>query len=109
MNPALARGETLKTFAREAAAWVPADARIGHFGLGDCELNFYSPRLLDPVSRISCAEDATLDHYIIIRKQDFDPIPATRRHCFTVESQETPNDSIGPRLLIRQMFDDRSH
>jgi hypothetical protein len=101
MNPALAQGETLKTFAREAAALVPADTPIGHFGLGDCELNFYSPRPLEPVSKVSCAENAATDRYIIIRKQDFDAIPM-RRSCFTVELQATPNDSIGPRLLVRQ-------
>jgi hypothetical protein len=80
---------------------VPADAPIGHFGLGDCELNFYSPRPLEPVSKLSCAQNATTDRYIIIRKQDFDAIPM-RRSCFTVELQTTPNDSIGPRLLVRQ-------
>jgi 4-amino-4-deoxy-L-arabinose transferase-like glycosyltransferase len=102
MNPALARGETLKTFAREVDTSVPDGTRIGHFGLSDCELNFYSLRPLEPVSRVSCAENATTDHYIIIRKQDFDAIPMMRRKCFTVELQSTPNDSIGPRLLIRQ-------
>lgn len=101
MNPALARGETLKTFAHEAAALVPADASIGHFGLGDCELNFYSPRPLEPLSRVSCAEDSTNDRYIIIRKQDLDAIPM-RRSCYTVELQATPNDSIGPRLLMQE-------
>jgi 4-amino-4-deoxy-L-arabinose transferase-like glycosyltransferase len=102
MNPALARGETLKTFARQTAALVPADSGIGHFGLGDCELNFYSPRPLEPISKISCIEHATTEQYIIIRKQDFTAIPIMRRSCFTVELQATPNDSIGPRLLIRR-------
>jgi hypothetical protein len=100
MNPALARGETLKTFARDSAAFVPADARIGHFGLGDCELNFYSPRPLEPISQISCAEDVAAEQYIIIRKQDLNAIPIIRRECFAVELETTPNDSIGPRLLI---------
>ena len=100
MDPALARGETLKTFARHAAAFVPAGARIGHFGLGDCELNFYSPRPLEPISQISCAEDGAAEQYIIIRKQDLNAIPIVKRGCFAVELETTPNDSIGPRLLI---------
>jgi 4-amino-4-deoxy-L-arabinose transferase-like glycosyltransferase len=103
MNPALARSETLKTFARQVAALVPADAHIGHFGLGDCELNFYSPRPLEPISRISCGERDAAAQYIIVRKQDFDAIPVTRRACFSPVWQATPNDSIGPRLLIRRM------
>jgi 4-amino-4-deoxy-L-arabinose transferase-like glycosyltransferase len=102
MNPALAQGETLKTFARQAAVLVPANVRIGHFGLGDCELNFYSPRPLEPISQLSCTEHGAAEHYIIIRKQDFDAIPLTRRTCFAEELEATPNDSIGPRLLIRR-------
>jgi 4-amino-4-deoxy-L-arabinose transferase-like glycosyltransferase len=102
MNVGLARGETLETFARQAAATVPADASIAHFGLGDCELNFYSPRPLEPTSQISCGESAAPIQYILIRKQDFDSISALRRACYTVELQATPNDSIGARLLIRR-------
>jgi len=102
MNPALAQGETLKTFARQAAAFVPANDRIGHFGLGDCELNFYSPQPLEPISRISCVEHAAAEQYIIIREQDFNAIPSMRRECFVAELEATPNDSIGPRLLIRR-------
>jgi 4-amino-4-deoxy-L-arabinose transferase-like glycosyltransferase len=102
MNPGLARGETLKVFARRAAALVPADDRIGHFGLGDCELNFYSSRPLQPISQVSCAEHGAPEQYIIIRKQDFNAIPSSRRACFVAELEATPNDSIGPRLLIRR-------
>jgi Dolichyl-phosphate-mannose-protein mannosyltransferase len=101
MNPALARAETLKSFARQVAGLVPAD-HVRHFGLGDCELNFYSPQPLDPISQVSCTEQAAPAQYVIIRKQDFDAIPILRRSCFTVESEATPNDSIGPRLLIRR-------
>jgi 4-amino-4-deoxy-L-arabinose transferase-like glycosyltransferase len=103
MNPALARSETLQTFARQVAELVPADAGIGHFGLGDCELNFYSPRPLEPVSQISCGEPDPAAHYIIIRKQDFDAIPEARRACFVPELEATPNDSIGARLLIKRV------
>jgi 4-amino-4-deoxy-L-arabinose transferase-like glycosyltransferase len=102
MNPALARGETLKTFVRQAALLVPAGDHIGHFGLGDCELNFYSPRPLEPISQISCPRQNTALQYIIIRQDDLNAMPIARRACFTVELQATPNDSIGPRLLIRR-------
>ncbi len=102
MNPALARRETLKTFAGEVAAIVPADARIGHIGLGDCELNFYSPRPLEPLSHFSCAEDPAVRQYIVIRKQDFDAMAAERRSCFTIVLEAIPDDSIGPRLLLKQ-------
>jgi 4-amino-4-deoxy-L-arabinose transferase-like glycosyltransferase len=103
MNPALARGETLKAFARQAAALVPDDTQIGHFGLGDCELNFYSPRPLTPVSQISCDAHAAAQ-YIIIRQDDFDAIPSTRRACFAPELAATPDDSIGPRLLLKRLL-----
>jgi 4-amino-4-deoxy-L-arabinose transferase-like glycosyltransferase len=102
MNPALARTETLRTFARQVASLVPADVHIGHFGLGDCELNFYSPRPLEPISQISCGERDVAAQYIIVRKLDFDAIPVTRRACFVPVWEATPNDSIGPRLLIRR-------
>jgi 4-amino-4-deoxy-L-arabinose transferase-like glycosyltransferase len=100
MNPALANGETLKTFAREAVARVPDAAGIGHFGLGDCALNFYSPRPLEPISQISCDENKP--QYIMIRKRDLDAMPAVRRACYTAELKATPNDGIGSRLLIRR-------
>jgi hypothetical protein len=103
MNPALAQGETLKTFARRAAALVPANTRIGHFGLGDCELNFYSPQPLAPISQISCVEQVAAEQYLIVRKQDFTAMPSTRRSCYATELEATPDDSIGPRLLIRRM------
>jgi 4-amino-4-deoxy-L-arabinose transferase-like glycosyltransferase len=103
MNPALAQRETLKKFAREVAEIVPASQRIGHFGLGDCELNFYSPRPLEPVSHLSCIADPAAEQYIIIRKEDFDAIPPIRRICFATEVGATPNDTIGPRLLIRRI------
>ena len=101
MNPALAGAETLKTFAHQVAGLVPGD-RIGHFGLGDCELNFYSPRPLQPISQLSCAGATTPSQFVIIRKQDLDVIPIVRRACFTVQLEAIPNDSIGPRLLIHR-------
>ena len=104
MNPALAKSETLKNFAIEAAALVPATARIGHFGLGDCELNYYSPRSLEPVTRISCDEDSLAQTYIIIREEDFEAIPPIRRTCFATELKARPNDSIGTRLLIHRTY-----
>jgi 4-amino-4-deoxy-L-arabinose transferase-like glycosyltransferase len=102
MNAALAQSETLKVFARQVATSVPAGVSIGHFGLGDCELNFYSPRPLEPVSKISCVDNGATDQYLIIRKQDFDALATERRACFNVQLQATPNDSIGPRLLVRR-------
>jgi hypothetical protein len=101
MNPALAQGESLKNFARQAAALVPPGLNIGHFGLGDCELNFYSPRPLEPIAQVSCTGHAPVQ-YIIIREQDFNGLPTARRECFAVELAATPNDSIGPRLLLKR-------
>ena len=102
MNPSLARSETLETFARQAAASVPAHARIGHFGLGDCELNFYSPRPLEPISQLSCDGQVPEPRFIIIREDDFNALPSTRRACFKVELAAAPNDSIGRRLLVKR-------
>jgi 4-amino-4-deoxy-L-arabinose transferase-like glycosyltransferase len=102
MNAALARGESLKSFARQADRVVPATDQIDHFGLGDCELNFYCTRPLRPISQISCAGHYRNDRYILIRKVDFDALPDSRRRCFAIELHVTPNDSIGPRLLLRQ-------
>jgi len=100
MNPALAERETLKTFAQQVAAAVPADSMIGHFGLGDCELNFYSPSPLVPVRHLSCTQNTAVREYLVIRQRDFDAMAPTRRSCFSTLLQATPDDSIGPRLLI---------
>jgi hypothetical protein len=102
MNPALAQRETLRTFAARVAAIVPSNTAIGHFGLGDCELNFYSPQPLQPLHQLSCVPDPPVQQYVVIRKQDFDAITPARRSCFSPVLQTTPDDSIGPRLLIEQ-------
>jgi len=100
MNPALAERETLKPFAHGVAAIVPRDARIGHFGLGDCELNFYSPRPLEPLPHLSCSDKVT-QPYVVIRGRDFDAIAPARRSCFTIVLESHPGDSIGARLLLK--------
>jgi len=108
MNPALARAETLRNFALQADRVVPAGAPIDHFGLGDCELNFYCSRPLRPISEISCAGQDRSDRYILIREVDFKALPDARRRCFTIELRATPDDSVGARLLLRRTAADES-
>jgi len=103
MNPALARQETLEGFAREIAQTVPAEVRIGHIGLEDCELYFYSPRPIEPVFRFHCDAHPPLPRYIVIREQRFDLMTPAARACLKPILRSAPVDSAGPRLLVEQI------
>jgi 4-amino-4-deoxy-L-arabinose transferase-like glycosyltransferase len=100
MNPALADRETLKLFAHEIMDVVPADARIGHIGIEDCDIYFYSPRPIEPVFRFQCG--GQFPPYLVIRKERFDALPAAQRACLTPILSSDAVDSNGPRLLVHQ-------
>jgi hypothetical protein len=100
MNPALAESETLKTFAREAASIVPANDRIGHIGLEDCDIYFYSPRPIEPVFRFRC--DAGSPQYIVTRERRFDAMAPARRECLKPVLKSAPVDSNGARVLLER-------
>lgn len=103
MNPALARQETLAGFARETARRVPPDARIGHIGLEDCELYFYSPRPIEPVFHFSCDANPPFPRFIVVRQQRFDSMPPAARACLKPILQSPPVDSAGQRLLVERV------
>jgi Dolichyl-phosphate-mannose-protein mannosyltransferase len=100
MTPALAEHETLKLFAHEITDVVPADARIGHIGIEDCDIYFYSPRPIEPVFRFQC--DGRFPPYLVIRQERFDALPAAQRACLTPILSSDAVDSNGPRLLVEQ-------
>ena len=101
MNPALAERETLKTFAREAAGIVPANAQIGHIGLEDCDMYFYSPRPIEPVFGFRCGGGSP--QYIITREGRFDAMTPAQRECLKPVLKSAPVDSNGPRLLLERI------
>lgn len=100
MTPALAEQETLRLFAREIMDEVPADAGIGHIGIEDCDLYFYSPRPIDPVFNFQCGRQ--FPPYLVIRKVRFDALPAQQRACLTPILESDAVDNNGPRLLVEQ-------
>jgi 4-amino-4-deoxy-L-arabinose transferase-like glycosyltransferase len=102
MNPALAEHETLKGFAVEVAKIVPAGGRIGHFGMGDCELNFYTPQLIERTFHFSCDTDSSTPRYFIAREGDFDAMDAAQRSCLAPIARSAPVDSKGARLLLEE-------
>ena len=103
MNPALARQETLAGFAREITQVVRPEVRIGHIGLEDCELYFYSSRPIEPVFHFSCDAEPRFPRYIVIRQQRFDSMTSAARACLKLILQSAPVDSAGPRLLLEQI------
>ena len=100
MNPALAQRETLRDFARDVARLVPNGSDIGHLGLSDCDLNFYSPQPLTPIYRLTC--DANATRFIVARKLDFAAAPDAKRACFTPILESAPVDSNGSRVLLER-------
>ncbi|HKV53272.1 MAG TPA: hypothetical protein VJN94_01405, partial [Candidatus Binataceae bacterium] len=101
MNPALAERETLEGFAHQIALNVPAGALVEHIGLGDCELNFYSPEPLNELTHFSC-EDPTGPRYIVIRQRDFAAMAPALRGCLNPVLESAPVDNLGPRLLVKE-------
>jgi hypothetical protein len=102
MNPALAEHETLKGFAVEVAKIVPAGGRIGHFGVGDCELNFYTPQLIERTFHFSCDTNSSTPRYFIAREGDFGAMDAAQRSCLEPIARSAPVDSKGARLLLKE-------
>jgi 4-amino-4-deoxy-L-arabinose transferase-like glycosyltransferase len=100
MTPALADRETLRLFTQEVMDVVPGGVTIGHIGIEDCDLYFYSPRPITPVFRFQCG--ARSPSYLVIREQRFDALPADQRACLTPILRSDAVDSIGPRLLVEQ-------
>ena len=102
MNPALADHETLKLFAHEIMDVVPAKATIGHLGIEDCGLYFYSPRPIEPIAHFTCEAQPPLPPYLILRQRRFDAMPPDQRACLTPILISPPVDGQGPRLLVQQ-------
>jgi len=103
MNPALAERETLASFARQVSQTVPPGAQIGHIGIEDCDLYFYSPRPIDPVFRFRCGANPPLPRYIVIRRKRFEAMAPAARACLKPILESAPVDNAGPRLLIEQI------
>jgi hypothetical protein len=81
---------------------VPARASIGHIGIQDCDLYFYSPRPITPVFHFRCDAQPPFPQYIVLRKNRFDAMPAVQRACLSTILISEPVDSNGPRLLVEQ-------
>jgi 4-amino-4-deoxy-L-arabinose transferase-like glycosyltransferase len=102
MNATLAERESLKAFAREVITAAPPETRIGHIGIEDCDLYFYSTRPIEPVFGFRCDTASQFPPYIVIRKERFFSMDATQRACLKVALESPPVDSHGPRLLLEQ-------
>ncbi|HTT77485.1 MAG TPA: glycosyltransferase family 39 protein [Candidatus Binataceae bacterium] len=102
MNPALAERETLRGFAQEVAAYVPPGTVAGHIGLGDCDLNFYSPQPLPEVFRFRCDDDSTVPRYIVLREETYTAMMPAQRACLKTLLTSAAVDSQGPRLLVER-------
>ena len=79
---------------------VPADAHIGHLGIEDCDIYFYSSRPIEPVFHFECG--GQFPPYLVIRKQRFDALPTAQRACLTPILSSESVDGHGPRLLVEQ-------
>jgi 4-amino-4-deoxy-L-arabinose transferase-like glycosyltransferase len=102
MNPALAERVTLRNFAQAVTARVPPGSIVGHIGLGDCDLDFYSPAPLPKIFRFRCAEDAALPRYIVLREGAYAAMTPEQRACLKPILASPPLDSQGRRLLVER-------
>jgi 4-amino-4-deoxy-L-arabinose transferase-like glycosyltransferase len=101
MNPALARRETLRDFARAVAHTVPAGSDVAHLGSSDCDLNFYSPQPLTQIYRLTC--DANASRFVVTRKLDFAAARSANPPCYKPILESAPVDSNGPRVLLQRI------
>jgi 4-amino-4-deoxy-L-arabinose transferase-like glycosyltransferase len=102
MNPALAERVTLRGFAQEVTARVPPGTVVGHIGLGDCDLDFYSPAPLPKIFRFRC-DDAALPRYIVLREEAYAAMTSAQRACLKPILTSPPLDSQGPRMLAERI------
>jgi 4-amino-4-deoxy-L-arabinose transferase-like glycosyltransferase len=102
MNPALAERVTLRGFAEAVTARVPPGTVVGHIGLGDCDLDFYSPSPLPEVFRFRCEEDGSVPRYIVLREEDYMKMMPAQRACLKPIVISPPLDSQGPRMLVER-------
>jgi 4-amino-4-deoxy-L-arabinose transferase-like glycosyltransferase len=102
MNPALAERETLRGFAQAVTARVPPGTVIGHIGLGDCDLDFYSPQPLPKIFRFRCGEDNRLPRYIVLRENDYSEMTPAQHACMKPILTSRAVDGEGPRLLVER-------
>jgi 4-amino-4-deoxy-L-arabinose transferase-like glycosyltransferase len=102
MNPALAERLTLRNFAQAVSARLPPGTIAGHIGLGDCDLDFYSPALLPKIFRFRCSDDAALPRYIVLREGAYAAMTTEQRACLKPILASPPLDSQGRRLLVER-------
>jgi 4-amino-4-deoxy-L-arabinose transferase-like glycosyltransferase len=102
MTPMMADHETLRLFAREISDVVPPGAPIGHIGIEDCDIYFYSSRPITPIFGFSCERGAAFPPYIVIRKNRLDAMPPADRDCLTPTLVSDSVDGNGPRILVEQ-------
>ncbi len=105
INPALARGQTLKPFAPVVDSIVPPGNRVYYVGQPDCDLAFYARREIRSVRRFSCqpgSDDGA--QYFIFWHDRFSSIPAHRRACIKVLAESRQVDSHGQRLLVERLL-----
>lgn len=102
MNPELAEHETLRGFDREVLNVVPPDRAIGHIGMEDCDIYFYSPRPITPVFHFHCDAASPFPLYIVARKSRYDAMSAAQRACLTPVLISAAVDGEGPRMLLEQ-------
>jgi hypothetical protein len=103
MNFALERHETLEGFTREVTNTVPQDMTIGHIGIEDCGIYFYSSRPIEPVFRFRCDANPPFPSYIVIRQTRFNELAEPVRACLKPILQSPAVDSAGSRLLVEQI------
>lgn len=105
LNPALAREQTLKPFARVVDATVPPGNTVYYVGPTDCDLAFYADRRIWTVRHFSCRPGSDHDgRYFLFWQDRFASISARSRACIETLSESRPVDSHGRRLLVERLI-----
>lgn len=104
MNPALAREQTLKPFARVVDSAVPANDRVYYVGQPDCDLAFYAHHGIGSVKRFGCQLGSGDNaQYFVFRQDGFASMPERKRGCIKVLAESRPVDGHGRRLLVERI------
>jgi 4-amino-4-deoxy-L-arabinose transferase-like glycosyltransferase len=100
MNPALSRHQSLKSFAAEVDAIVPAGAAIDFISPMDYDLAFYSSHAVGHAENFDCRAAGSEQRYLVISQEQDAQIDPARLECLRLIAKSTAVDHHGERLLF---------
>jgi 4-amino-4-deoxy-L-arabinose transferase-like glycosyltransferase len=100
MNPALSRRQSLKAFAGQVDAIVPATATIDFIGPMDYDFGFYSNHAVGHADDFDCSSPSHGRHYLIVYQDGFARLSSSRTKCLNLIATSPSVDRHGTRMLF---------